>query len=110
MADYAATNGGQLFVMLSPDQLAKGQIKAPNGVAWSDILADFNTLGGSVPVPSPALAPAPTPSPAGTVPTLALAQQWAGAGIAAGEPLQTRAQAITAAYAGLEAAWPKATS
>jgi hypothetical protein len=68
-----AASGGELYVMLSPDQLAKGQSKAPNGVAWLDLLSDFNSMGGNVPVPtttpptpapSPAPAPAPSPAPA----------------------------------------------
>jgi hypothetical protein len=58
-----AQSGGQLSVMLSPDQLAKGQAKAPNGFAWAALLADFNAMGGNVPVPAPAPAPAPSPSP-----------------------------------------------
>jgi hypothetical protein len=39
--------GGQLSVMLSPDQVAKGIVKAPNGFAWSDLEADFAALGGN---------------------------------------------------------------
>jgi hypothetical protein len=45
----SGNGGGELYVMLSPDQLAKGQAKAPNGVAWSDLLADFQAMGGNVP-------------------------------------------------------------
>jgi hypothetical protein len=65
VAKYAAgTGGGELHVMLSPDQLAKGQIKAPNGVDWTALLQDFNAMGGNVPLPSP-VPPAPAPpSPA----------------------------------------------
>jgi hypothetical protein len=109
IAEYAtAKNGGELFVMLSPLQLPKGQAKAPNGVAWSDILADFNAMGGTVAVPSPAPSPSPTPAPAGTVVTLSLTQGWTAAGInAAPDELMTKEQAITAAnVAGLAANWP----
>lgn len=64
-----AKNGGELYVMLTPDQLAKGATKVPSGMAWSDLIADFDAMGGTVPVPSPipappAPAPAPHPSPA----------------------------------------------
>jgi hypothetical protein len=74
--------GGSLYVVLTPDQLAKGQVRAPNGVAWSQLVADFDQLGGHVPVPAP---PAP-PAPAPTGVTLTQAQQWASAGLAAAWP------------------------
>jgi hypothetical protein len=96
----AQSAGGALYVMLSPDQLAKGSAKAPNGVAWADLLSDFDSIGGHVPVPVPA--PAPPTGPA----TLANAQAWAAAGINAGAPLQTRDQAIAAANAALAKGWP----
>lgn len=67
VAEYAASPaGGQLLALITPDQLAKGQAKAPNGFAWADLIRDFNSLGGSVPVPAPAptpAPPAPTPAP-----------------------------------------------
>ena len=110
IAEYATgKTGGELYVLLSPDQLAKGQSKAPNGVAWSDILADFNAMGGAIPLPSPAPSPVPGPTPPGTPVTLALAQSWAAAGIANGDALQTRAQASDAAAKGLAAGWPPGT-
>jgi len=47
IAKYCSNSqGGELYAMLSPDQIAKGQAKAPNGVAWQDIVADFNKLSG----------------------------------------------------------------
>jgi hypothetical protein len=61
----SAAGGGELYVLLTPDQIAKGQQVAPNGVAWSALIADFDALGGSVPVPAP---PAPTPVPPTPVP------------------------------------------
>ena len=65
----ASSAGGELYVMITPEQLAKGQTKAPNGFAWSDLITDFNTLGGHVPVPAPTPTPAPTPpAPAPTPP------------------------------------------
>lgn len=71
-------SGGELYVMLSPDQIAKGQQKAPNGLAWADLLADIGSLGGNPP------APAPAPIPGGV--TLAQAQQWASQGLAENWP------------------------
>jgi hypothetical protein len=60
--------GGELYVMITPDQLAKGQTKAPNGIDWASLCADFNAMGGNVPVPAPAPSPAPAPAPAPTPP------------------------------------------
>ena len=91
----AGNGGGELYVMLSADQLAKGQAKAPNGLAWTQLLTDFNTMGGNVPVPAPAPAPAPSPAPA---PAPSPAPAPAGS--------LTLAQAQAAAAAGLKAAWP----
>lgn len=96
---------GSFYVVLTPDLVAKGATKAPCGVAWNDLVADFNALGGSVPVPAPAPAP-PAPSPTGAV-TLAQAQAWARAGIAAGAALQTRASAEGNAANALATNWPK---
>jgi len=56
----SSAGGGELYVMLTPDQLAKGQAKAPNGFAWADLLADFAAMGGNVP-PQPSPPPGPTP-------------------------------------------------
>lgn len=67
IAKYASQSAnGQLFTIITPDQLTKGQAKAPNGVAWTDLISDFDTLGGHVPVPTP---PAPTPTPPAPTPT-----------------------------------------
>lgn len=58
----AASAGGELYAMLSPDQLAKGQQKAPNGIDWSALISDFDSMGGNVtPQPSPPAPPAPQP-------------------------------------------------
>jgi len=54
--------GGELYVLLMPDQIAAGQAKAPNGVAWADLIADWDALGGTIPIPSPT-PPPPPPSP-----------------------------------------------
>jgi hypothetical protein len=64
----ASSNGGGLYVMLTPDQLKKGQTKAGNGVDWSALVTDFNSMGGNVPVPKPQppkpepIAPQPQPA------------------------------------------------
>jgi hypothetical protein len=80
----SSSSGGDLDVLISTDMIAKGQTKAPNGVAWRDLILDFNALGGNVPVPpappAPAPAPSPTPAPSTNV-TLAQAQAWAAAGL-----------------------------
>lgn len=75
-----AAGVGELHLALSPDQLAKGQSLCPNGLAWDNVVADFNLLGGKVPVPGPA----PSPAPASAKATLAQAQKalasgWPGA-------------------------------
>lgn len=107
--------GGAVYVLLSPDQLAKGQAKCPNGVAWTDLIADFDSMGGSVPAPAPAPTPSPTPTPTPTPSpsptpstgvTLAQAQAWATAGVNAGGALQTRHGAAKLASAGLAKNWP----
>lgn len=62
LAKYAVRSaGGSVNIVLTPDQLSKGQTKAPNGVAWIDLIADFDALGGNVPVPAPPAPPPPTP-------------------------------------------------
>ncbi len=58
----SSANSGGVYVILTPDQLAKGQAKAPNGFDWTALINDFNALGGSVPVPSPK-PPSPSPKP-----------------------------------------------
>jgi hypothetical protein len=103
--------GGAVYVLLSPDQLAKGQAKCPNGVAWADLITDFDSMGGSVPAPAPSPAPSPGPSPSPTPagpPTLAQAQAAATAGINQGGPLMTKHGAAKLAAAGLATlqGWP----
>lgn len=101
------SGGGALYVMLTPDQLAKGSAKAPNGFAWADLVADFDSMGGNVPVPvPPSPQPPPAPAPPGSAVTLAQAQAWSAAGIASGFPLQTRSTAQQLASAALAANWP----
>lgn len=59
----SAADGGEIYVLLSPDMIAKGQTKSPDGFDWATLIADFNALGGKVPVPPPAPAPKPVPTP-----------------------------------------------
>jgi hypothetical protein len=55
----SARAGGELYAILTPDLIGKGQAKAPNGLDWAGLVADFNSMGGHVaPPPTP---PAPTP-------------------------------------------------
>jgi hypothetical protein len=63
----SSAGGGELYVLLTPDQVAKGQQTAPNGVAWSALIADFDSMGGNVPVPTP-VPPTPVPVPPAPVP------------------------------------------
>jgi hypothetical protein len=74
-----AASGGEVYVMLTPDQLAKGQQKVPNGVDWADLISDFIDMGGSIISP-----PAPAPTPGGQSPTLDQVMQWASQGAAQG--------------------------
>jgi hypothetical protein len=54
MAKYAVqAAGGELWAAFSPDQIAKGQVTAPNGLAWQDMLSDFAAIAGTQPAPSP---------------------------------------------------------
>ena len=63
IAAYAGpAGGGGLYTLLTPDILIKAVGKAPNGLAWDELIKAFDTLGGTVPVPAPA-PPAPAPAP-----------------------------------------------
>lgn len=74
VAKYAVQSaGGALYVILTPDMIAKASGNAPNGVSWHDLIVDFDSMGGHVPVPVPPTPPSPPPTPAGA-PTLAQAQ------------------------------------
>jgi hypothetical protein len=95
--------GGELWVVLTPDQLAKAATKAPNGVDWRSIIADFDSLGGTVTIP-PATIPPPAPV-TGTSVTLAQAISWAESQLTS--PLMTPTQAKTHVAAGLTQNWPK---
>lgn len=101
--------GGQLFVMLTPDQILKGAQKAPNGVAWADLIAAFDSLGGTVPVPTPD-PPAPTPAPPAPAPvtgpiTLEQAQDAIRAALHHAPALITRTQAVRVVDRALADLW-----
>ena len=114
----AASANGQLLVMITPDQLTKGQAKAPNGVAWTDLIADFDSMGGHVPVPAPPAPtppaptppaptpPAPTPPAPVTAVTLKQAIAWADAGLNGARNVLYRSQAEAAVTASLTKNWP----
>jgi hypothetical protein len=69
IAKYCSpARGGSCFAYLMPNQLAKGMDKAPNGVAWSELVAAFDKYGGHVPLPAP---PTPVGPPPGVTPTAA---------------------------------------
>jgi hypothetical protein len=104
IAAYASTRGdGELYVMLSPDQLAKGQAKAPNGVDWTSLLADWDAMGGRVPIAPP---PAPPPSPPDGSVSLEDAQAWAIDGLRTQHRILTRGAAAAAVTRALAAHWP----
>jgi hypothetical protein len=104
---------GQLFVMLSPDQVAKGQAKAPNGLDWQTLQEDFGALGGNL-GPTPPPAPPPAPAPPAPQPSGMLSEfeaiGWAAEGIINGWPAPgtpvTLANAQAWASAGLAEHWP----
>ncbi len=116
IAEYSVEqNGGGVFMLLTPDQIAKAMAKAPNGVAWAALVADFNSLGGHVPVPAPVappvvVPPAPVPmppAPVGELVTLAEAQKWAIANLASVRSNLTPQQARNNVTLSLAKHWPK---
>lgn len=63
------SGGGELYVLVSPDLIAKGQSRAPTGFDWSQLIADFDSLGGNIPIPAPSPAPGPIVPPVPPNPT-----------------------------------------
>lgn len=95
--------GGMVYGAISPAILLRGQQKAPNGVAWANLVADFDSIGGQVPDPSP------VPPATGPV-TLAQAQGWARGGVEHyGSIVQWRDSAANNAARGLADHWPSET-
>jgi hypothetical protein len=107
LAKYAVTSaGGSLNAVLTPDQLAKGQVAAPNGVSWNSIIADFDALGGNVPIPAPP-PPAPPAPPSSSV-SLAQAETAVKAALLHQPWLISRGSAVATAMKALESlkGWP----
>jgi hypothetical protein len=51
IAEYcAAENGGALYTVLSQNAINKAVAKSPAGFDWSQLVADFDSMGGSVTV------------------------------------------------------------
>jgi hypothetical protein len=49
IAKYATTVGaGELYTVVSQESLEKATEKAPNGFDWSQLIADFDSMGGNV--------------------------------------------------------------
>ena len=63
---YAAAFQGEIYVVLTSDQVAAATALAPNGFNWAALIADFDGLGGTV--PAPVAPPPPTPIPPVPVP------------------------------------------
>lgn len=98
---------GSLYLCVSPDQIAKGATKDPHGLAWADLIADFDALGGHLPIPAPpAPAPVPAPPPTPAAGSLAWAQAQVTAAVNAGPHILTRGVAIAEVNAALAKAWP----
>jgi hypothetical protein len=98
----SAAAGGGLYVLLTPDQIAKGQQTAPNGATWSALISDFDALGGNIPVPAPVPVPVP-PSPPSPHPVPAPPPVVPPAP----QKVVTLKEAITWATKGLTQSWPK---
>jgi hypothetical protein len=41
-------SGGELYTVVSMDAIGKANQKAPNGFDWSQLIADFDSMGGNV--------------------------------------------------------------
>jgi hypothetical protein len=107
-ATCTTPTGGGAYCLLTPEMITKGQTKSPAGVAWSDLISDFDAMGGHVPlVAPPTPAPAPAPPPPGTVVTSDMAAAWCTAALNAAHPLLTRGQAEAIVAEALTANWPK---
>ena len=58
----------ELHVVLSKESINAASQKAGNGIAWPQLIADWDAIGGNLPVPSPSPAPSPAPTPAPPAP------------------------------------------
>lgn len=105
-----ASAGGGLAVRVTPDWLNKATQKTPSGFAWSDLISDFDAMGGTLPVPpapTPVPPPNPNPAPTATV-TMEQVQGWATSGLQNANPLLVRDQALTLVQSGIASNWPQA--
>jgi hypothetical protein len=49
---YATKSGeGELYTVVSQDAINKAAAKAPNGFDWSQLVADFDSMGGNISAP-----------------------------------------------------------
>lgn len=48
----APSAGGEVHLLITPDIIAKGQTKAPNGFDWTTLVSDFDAMGGNIPIPA----------------------------------------------------------
>ena len=97
--------GGGCATRVTLDWLNASIGKTPSGFAWRDLIADFDTMGGTLMIPPPPAPPSPTPA---GLATFAQATSWLAEGINGATALETREQAIAAANAGLLKYWPAA--
>jgi len=52
IAKYATKTGeGELYTVVSQDAINKAAAKAPNGFDWSQLVADFDSMGGTISPP-----------------------------------------------------------
>jgi hypothetical protein len=92
--------GGGCATRVTADWLNKSIGKTPSGFLWNDLLADFDTMGGTIALPAPTV-PSPT-----TAPTLAQAQAAITVALSKQLPLMTRSSATSAATGALSPLWP----
>ena len=100
--------GGELYALFTEDIRAKGEAKAPNGLAWADLIAAFDAMGGKVPLPAPSPPAPPAPPVTGGV-SLAQAETAIKRAFAGSPWLITSGAATTKALKALEGlvGWPK---
>lgn len=101
LAKYGAKSAyGEVIIHINPDQMIKASQKAPNGVAWTELISDFDSMGGHVTAPTPAPVTPPAPVPSLGV-TQAQAEAAVDAALSKSTPVMTRAMAKKAANSGL---------
>lgn len=59
--DVIAQSGGELYAVITHDMISRATGRAPNGFDFSQLVADFNAIGGHLPLPAPAPMPPPLP-------------------------------------------------